>query len=36
VEKEVVWLFVAQAAWISFFWAVGMIAVLVWAHNQRR
>lgn len=35
MDKDIVWLMVAEAAWCSLFWCIAINAVLVHSHYRR-
>lgn len=35
MDKDIVWLLVAEAGWVSLFWCVALIAVLIHSHYRR-
>lgn len=35
MEKDIVWLMVALAAWVSLFWCVACVALMIFMHNRR-
>lgn len=36
MDKEIVWLLVAQAAWVSLFWAFAMMCLLIYFGTRER